>query len=405
MSKFQKKKLILDFVLNIIATALPIFVVQLVILPLVNKFSTNEYGLIITYISLFTVISQPIGGALDNIKLLAAKNYECIEEKGDFNIYTIYFSILDIIMTVVGYLIISKRISILGLLFIIIISLLSCIRNYWSVFFRINLNYFNILISNILLSVGYVIGYFIYRFTGYWEFIYIIGNLVSLVFIFIKAKPFKEGIKKSKYFKQNLISVIILLVASFLVALTNYVDRLILYPLLGSAVVAVYYASTIFGKIISQFINPINSVILSYLSKSKGVSKKTFLKCLALVCCVAIIGFIFCLLISDFLLDLLYPNLKMDAIKFVPIATATAMVNMIIVTINPFVLKFKNFTWQIVINVINVVFYLGLSFGLYLWIGLIGFYIGILATSLIKLIVLLLIFLIEKHPKDFKVVK
>ena len=113
MSKIQKKKLILDFILNIIATALPIFVIQLIILPLVNKYSTNEYGLIITYVSLFTVISQPLGGALDNIKLLTVKQYESIEEKGDFNRYTIYFSILDVILIIVGYFIISKSISLI----------------------------------------------------------------------------------------------------------------------------------------------------------------------------------------------------------------------------------------------------------------------------------------------------
>ena len=98
MSKVQKKKLIIDFILNIIATTLPILVIQLCILPLVNKYSPNEYGLIITYVSLFTIISQPIGGTLDNIKLLAYKNYHDLKEKGDFNRYTFYFSILGLII-------------------------------------------------------------------------------------------------------------------------------------------------------------------------------------------------------------------------------------------------------------------------------------------------------------------
>lgn len=403
MSKVQKKKLIIDFILNIIATALPIFVIQLCLLPLVNKYSPNEYGLIITYVSLFTVISQPIGGTLDNIKLLAYKNYNDIEEKGDFNRYIIYFSILDIVLIVAGYIIISKSISILGLLLIIIISLLNFTRNYLGAFFRITLNYCNILVSNILLTVGYVVGYFIYRATGYWEFIYLIGNLFSFVFILIKTKPYKEGLKKSKFFKTNLTSTIILLIASFFLSLTNYVDKLILYPMLGSAVVAVYYASTIFGKIINQFLGPVNSVILSYLAKSEKVKKSTFIKYLLATFGIAVVGFAFCMLISDFMLGLLYPNLKVDAMKFVPIATVTAMVNMVVMAISPFVLRFKKITWQLVINIASTVLYLGLSLGFYFWLGLIGFYIGILVSYIAKVIILVSIFMIEKPKKDLSI--
>ena len=399
MFNAQKKKLIIDFILNIFATAIPILVIQLCILPLVNKFSPNEYGLIITYVSLFTLFSQPIRESLDNIKLLTFKSYKDIEEKGDFNRYAIYYSILDAIFIIVGYFIISKEISIIGLLLIIIISLLSLIRNYFGAFFRINLNYCNILISNLLLTIGYIFGFLLYRITGYWEFIYLIGNVFSFIFIIVKTKPYKEGFKKSKFFKTNLISTIILVIASFFVSLTNYVDKLILYPMLGSTVVAIYYASTIFGKIIMQFLGPVNSVILSYLAKSERVKRVTFIKYLGFVICVAIIGFLFCLLISDFTLGLLYPNLKMEAKKFVPIATATAMVNLVIMSISPFVLRFKKITWQLIINIVCVILYLGFALGFYLWFGLFGFYVGILVTYLIKVVVLMLIFMVEKKDK------
>ena len=180
--------------------------------------------------------------------------------------------------------------------------------------------------------------------------------------------------------------------------MTGYVDKLILYPMLGSAVVSIYYASTIFGKIIIQFLGPVNSVILSYLAKSDGVKKRTFIKYLALILGVAVIGFIFCMLISEFMLDLLYPNLKMDAMKFIPIATVTGLVNMVITAVSPFILRFKKITWQLVINITSTVLYLGFSLGFYFGFGLIGFYAGILVAYIIKLLILVLIFMIEKHP-------
>lgn len=62
------------------------------------------------------------------------------------------------------------------------------------------------------------------------------------------------------------------MISNVLARAINYADKILLYPLLGGTMVSVYYAATVFSKVVSLAITPINSVALSYLSK---INKKT----------------------------------------------------------------------------------------------------------------------------------
>lgn len=64
-----------DVFLNIVATAIPIAVLQLCIYPLIATNVDDEiYGLFLTQISVLTIISGSLGNALNNIRLVKMNN-------------------------------------------------------------------------------------------------------------------------------------------------------------------------------------------------------------------------------------------------------------------------------------------------------------------------------------------
>src|SRR5699024_4612382 len=154
------------------------------------------------------------------------------------------------------------------------------------------LNFKGIVLNNIYLAVGYLIGTYIFVWTNYWEFIYIIGLILSIIYIYIYISLVCEGLGRTILCRNTLIYSLYLYPVRIVIHLVTHADKLLLYSLLGPQNVAIYYSSSIIGKMISMFVNPANTVILSYLVKS---SKKV--KMLSYLFISVFLGSVFYLLI------------------------------------------------------------------------------------------------------------
>ena len=65
------KKIFTDIALNVFATAIPIMILQLWILPSLSHEMTDErYGLMVTEVSFFSVLPGAAGNVLNNIRLI-----------------------------------------------------------------------------------------------------------------------------------------------------------------------------------------------------------------------------------------------------------------------------------------------------------------------------------------------
>lgn len=384
----NKKKIIMDMILNIISTAIPTVVLQLIILPsIANCVDDNQYGLIVTILAMLNVIPATIGNALNNIRLVYEEKYNEEKIKGDFQILlTICEAINIALIFVISWYYLGKF-DFINILLIIITSVLWLGREYHIVAFRIKLNYKAILLNNLYLILGYSIGYVIFKITGYWEFIYILGIFISYIYIYIYSQICKEPFVKTKFWKDVSKDNILLLVSVFLARLINYADKLLLYPLLGGAMVSIYYVATIFGKVVSMAITPINSVALSYLSKIKNRPDHLFNWSYMVGIIVCVIGYFCAIVFSRPILSIIYPMYVDEAMKYIYITSATICVNVLTSIITPFVLKFFAMKWQIVINGVTTVSYIIISIILLYFYGLIGFCMGALIANIIKLLI------------------
>jgi len=399
----KKKKFLIDSLLNIISAALPLLILQLISYPLIARVvGGEEYGLIITLISVITVVSFPLGNVLNNIRLLRDEEYKEANEEGDFNPLLLGSSFVSILLIIYISFYIDSSLEILDFILLSLITVASLWKEYLIVTFRLVLNYKGILLNNIFMSLGYLIGSGIFLYLGNWQIIYFTGLLFSLIYILRHTSLHKEKFRFSNLFKITASKGLALYIANLLKNVLSYADKLILLPLLGPVTVAIYYSSTILGKIISMMINPVNSVILSYLVKVDNISLKNVIKMFSVSTIIGVFGYILTVWISPYFLGFFYKDWAEESLELVYITTATAIVGVLSTVLQPFNLRFNKISWQIYLSGIHLVAYVALCFYFFQIAGLKGFTFGVLMSTVFKLIMQLSIFLFNYRRKDTK---
>jgi O-antigen/teichoic acid export membrane protein len=389
----MKFKIIYDSGINIVASAIPIVLLQLVIFPILAKnIGDVQYGIVLTLISLSLLLSQPFGNVLNNIRLLENNSYNKINNNGDFNVLLLISILINSIFIVIGT-IYYQGFHYPSIILMIMLSSLDLIRAYLIVTFRILLNYKAILINNVILGIGYLIGYLIFKVTDLWQLIYVLGSTFSLIHIIKNSSLVKEGFTLTKNFKQTTHKSISLFFSVLINSLMTYADRLLLFPLLGPSAVTVYYTSTIFGKVITRVITPISGVILSYITKIERMRIKDLFYLIGFMVIIGIGGYFLTIFLSKPLLYFLYPEWAKDSIQLIYITTATTIIGIMCSLLHPFILRFNNVNWQLFISGISLILYILLTLLLFNYWGLLGFSLGILITNIIKFIVMFSIFL------------
>lgn len=394
------KTFLQDSLLNIFSVALPLLVLQIITFPLIaNELGGQEYGLIIALISLYTVVSFPLGNVLNNVRLLMNESYLKKKEVGDFNNFLAGSSFIGVIIINILSLYIDPNITKTDIILLSIITVLSLLKEYLIVGFRLILNYKGILLNNFYLSFGYLLGTFFFYLFGYWQLIYLFGLILSIVYILVNTKLHKEPFKFTSLLKETLNKSVLLYISNLLKNLISHADKLILLPLLGPTSVAVYYTATIIGKIISMLINPINSVILSYLVKMERISLKGFLKMFSAALMIGIFGYIASIFVSPFFLRFFYKEWSEQSLELIYITTATAIVGMLSTVINPFNLRFNKTILQIYMTVLHLIVYIISSYFFYTAYGLKGFSFGVLIAAIFQLLMQLSVFFFNYYRK------
>ena len=400
----KKKTIAFDMALNITAAALPVAALQLFFLPhIASRLGGDAYGLLITIIAVFSIIPITMGNVLNNIRLIVDRKYNEEQIEGDFNILVCGLLFISTLLVTVIAFIIDPQPSALSLFITVVAADLMLLNEYYIVAFRLKINYKFILIANCFKVAGYYIGYKFFIITGFWQIVYIVGELLCLVFISCTSRLWKEPLQKTAYFKQCSFDTGELLIAKTINNALVYADKLIIYPLLGGTNVSIYYAATVIGKMVSMAINPMNSVALTYLSKIRSKSDKLFTYTMGIGSILCIAGYFICILISRPLLSFLYPQFVDSAMQFVYVTTAIIVVRTLIAIADPFILRFFAMKWQILLNGLTFLIYIVLCLVLMRFFGLMGFCVGILVTNCLKLLYMIRIYYSKTaHSIDVK---
>jgi len=402
----MKKKIVIDIIQNLFSTFLPLFGLQFVILPILAKnISADQYGQLLLVTSLINLFSISFGNVLNNSRLIRNNEYKFDVDYGDYKILLFIFILVNsIVFSLMLFFFKSKIVlNLIDFAILILSSTLLLIVSYSSVEFRLKLSYWDILIDGSALLIGYFVGFLFFLLTNNWVYIFFIGYLLSFIYNLYKTRILFEPLKQSPIFRNTVSQTLLLLVSGFLVSLGTYADRLLIYPLLGSELLTIYYISTIFGKTITMGISPVTSVLLTYLSRLDRFSKKNFRFLLAMITLLGIIAYFTILLSSRVLLSILYPQYLTRAIEFVPITGLATVVSMTAGFLNPIILRFTHTRWQLFINTFHIIVYMVLSYFLQLEFGLMGFCYSILISNILRLFFILFVYFLHSDSIDYGV--
>ena len=385
------KKFVGDILLNIAAAGLPIVMLQLVIYPLTAKtINSDEYGLMITIYSIWIMVSDSLGNTLNNIRLLYDNQYRQKEISGDFLvIFRRWVSLgsAGVFFIIWFY---CGGFNAIHILLGMIVSALVFSKSYFEVGFRLKLNYKAIVINNALLSIGYFVGFVIFKLTNIWEFIFLVGFASSALFCLKKTSLHKEAFDKTELYNDVVSDSYKLIISNVINKLTGYADKLVLYPLMGGTAVSIYYTATILGKITGMLVGPVNSVILSYIAKWKSKNDKILIVATLCLMALCMVGYVLTIILGRPIIGILFPQWVDEVMKYIPITTITVMINIITSSLNPFVMKFCKMNWQIIINAGSAIVYFGSAILLWNLYGLMGFCIGTILGAISKLLISLL---------------
>ena len=394
----KKKRVATDMLINLIGTGLPLVALQLIVYPIVaRRIDADAYGRMQSLVSLIFLISGTLGGALSTTRLIHQYDYDEQGRVGDFSLLNLYsLGAVAIATPIVIYLYLGE-VDPYELILITIISILNYTELYFEVGLRLILNYRKIFINKLIGAIGYLIGFLIFRWTFDWHYIFIAAYLLQTLYCIRSTELFQEPIQKTEAFADTTRSYGNITIASAFNKSLTYFDKILLHPLLGGEAVSVYFAANIFGKLVIQVLEPITNVILSYLSKEKKVSRSVWGLTISVGGGFCVAMYVFCLLVSRFVLTILYPQFVDEAMKLIPISTLSLCVSSFVNIIHPLALKTIKTNRQIVISGGGLVCYVILALTLYQPYGLMGCCVALLISYLVKLaLILLYCFVIDR---------
>lgn len=391
----QKKKFISDLVYTMGASVLMNGVLQLLIYPYINRSMGEEYlGNVVFYMSIVYIIGQAMGMSFCSNRLVLRN--QCETSNGDYNRL---LSVLAPAGAVAGAVIFSFYVkSIPQIVAFGMIVLFTVLRYYANVEYRLKLNYKKYFLYFVILTAGYGLGTVIYALTGQWVFIFLTGEVIATLYMFVFGTIFKKEppTKNTRLVAKQ----ILFLLMSYLVfeGITN-ADRMILKNMLDAKAVALFYVVSMIGKTLQLFVGPINNIALSYMSADKKkMTREDFLKTTVLYTAVGAAFYLFCLVGTPLYVKLLYPNLYGELKGLNLVVNAGQVINFAASLILPSILASLGSKYHMMLQVLYAVVYLPLAVLCTMQGGIWGFVAATLLANSFRLIELV-VFGMRKLPK------
>lgn len=306
LNKRKSTRLAGDFLYTLLATAVLNAATQIVIFPLITRIHGDSVtGNILYFMGIIYIVPQALGTTLNNARLVIRKSCDVVNS--DFNQAIMIMSgISALVCGLIGF---FEGQSISFCLGYAAFSVIYMLRIYAQVEFRLVLKFKEYFLYFCIISVGYIAGFFLYAATDIWLCIFITGEAAALVYTLTKGTIFKQTPKtdnRSKIHK----TVFILFLSTIVRDCVNQFDKIILKQAIRAEVVTQYHVVSLMAKTIQMLVQPVNALILSYLTvKNASLSRKALVKFMAVSLAVGAIAYGGCIVGTPILVGLFYPDL------------------------------------------------------------------------------------------------
>ena len=387
-----KKGIIGDVVFKLIANIVQTIVRNIIVLPfLASFFITNEYGELVTVIGVITTVSAGLGNSLLSTRLVMESNYSHKNLQGDFNIICWIVSGLSVIATPFIACAFPNQ-SYPNLIVIALILFLETFTGYQSGWFIIKQAYRKLVIYTLVGGLGFGVGILATSIFGIWTLTYICSDIFCFIFLCLFSPLLKEKNILTGNLKMTLQKYSVLIITTLISNALAYMDRLMLYPTIGSETVAVYTTASFFGKAFSLISTPVSSIMLGYYATERiKLNKKKYWAINLGMLIVLGIFMLITAIFGEWFTGILYPQLIKQAAPFILIANLSSAIGATAQITKSAALKYAKTYWTLVIQAVYAIVYIGLGLLMANEYGLKGFAYSVLVANIIQLLLLYLI--------------
>ena len=385
MKNPQKKEILGNTAYTMAGMLLMNGVLQLMVYPLLNRYmGADSLGGMLYIMGLVSIVCPSVGQALNTSRLVVRRDYEV--SNGDYNLAVLLFGGIGSLVAVI----LSRQYldSAGAILLTIGLLLLTAFRYYGDVEYRLSLHYKRFFIYYLAISIGYIGGFGLYRLTDNWYLIFLCGEGLSLLYVGLTGSIFRQFGRRSPYFRLALGRGFFLMLSYLVTNGTLNIDRVILKPLLGNVAVTQYYVVSLIGKTMVLFIAPINTIVISYLTKrEKNVNGREYRKLVGIGALGTLAFFGLAMLASPIFLRLFYPDLYDSVSSLMLVVNLSQVLGMYSAFLFILVLTFTEEKWQLILQILHLGILLaavliGTNLG-----GLAGFSAAVLIANIIRVVI------------------
>lgn len=379
----KNKKIAVDVIWSIAALVLMNGVLQLFIYPSFNsRLGAEKMGDVLYALSILAIFSPALGSAANNARLVEKREHDV--KNGDILLVmfplSVIFAVLYV-MIISGYLFDPFEYIMAGVLLV-----LTVFRYYGDVEYRLSLNYKGYFVYYLTISLGYIAGVLLYPVTNSWILVFLIGEVASNVVVLISGKIYRP-LTLSENHTQISRKILVLTLSYLLYNGVLNLDRILLQNLIDSETVTIYYVGSLLGKTAALLVGPLNSVILSYMSKNNTqITRKQYMKISAVIIGVGAVIFAVILAVMPLFVNILYKDISARVLEISTVANLSQIICFSSSLLLTIMLTFASAKWQLIIQASYAAVFLALGIAGAKIGGLQGFIIAILLANIIRLV-------------------
>ncbi len=379
-----------NFLLRLATAFLSTGVRQFFTLPvLLAIFGKEVYGTILTINSVANIVEVCLGNTLNNTRLVNNSLYEEKGYEGDFNGFALIAAAIGTVAAVVLPFVFPFLNWATGLMMWLVI-VLGIWHSYYTVGLTMRLKFQEAFVHSLFIAAGTLVGVGLTKLTGLWPFAFLMGHVVALILLFIRTPLMREKLRWTPLVKVSAKKWGTLTATSALANAMVYLDRLLLYPVLGAGAVAVYTTASFFGKCVAALIQPASNVFLAYISqKDFKMSRKIFTYITGASVAFCGVCLLASLLLAPWITGLFYPSLLAEAAPFFVLANTAAMIAAAGTMVQAIVLRFCNASKLLYTQIIYSIVYLGGGLLVLAPFGITGFCWVAIAANTVRLLTLI----------------
>lgn len=393
----KQKKLISNTAYTIGGALLMNGVLQILVYPLLNRImGSDQLGELLYLMGLVAILCPSAGQALNTSRLVVRREYAVTN--GDYNVLLLFFSGIGSAAAVV---IARKTLdSPLSIVLTVVLLMITAFRYYGDVEYRLNLNYRKYFCYYAVLSAGYILGFGLYFPTKNWFLVFVTGEAAALAYLAVTGTVFQNFFRRSAWFKVACRRGGFLVFSYLITNLTLNIDRLVLEHLIGSLAVTQYYVTSLIGKTMVMLVAPVNTIIISYLTRSKErLTRKQFLGFVGIGTGDSLVFWGFAQIGTPLFVRLFYGDLYASVKGMVTVVNISQILGLFSAYLFIVVLTFTEEKWQLILQIVHLALIAVLVLIFTKNHGIMGFAAAVLIANALRVVAVVVLGLIKAEGK------